>query len=676
MQRCLCYVFFLGLLASAGLAQTKKQEPGFTERVDVNLRTIVAIVTDTGGRLLARPLSAEDVEVLEGGTPAQIISLEPAGGSTRRRAAAPSGPTTAESATVVGPAEIKRILYFDSSLLRRGSAQRVLDGVLKNLDSLLAGGPLEIVVADPDPKVLLAATRDATRCRGALRSSLAARLNRDRLQQIRIAFLKDESLMINKSGQVSGPARAAQVRAAMQEEVQVIRHSFGRLGEWASARVTRGPAILFLVIDGFDSDVSEFYRNWIDAAAALQLKQEFGYVGRKLVADISVLLASRGLLAIPIAAVAAEVTFTTDAATLGVRPHNDVRTQVSGPSPFLFARPIEPLSEIAETTGGEVATRPDRFGEVLDRLAGAVAITYRMERPPDGKTRKLSVRCLRPGVVLRAARSAVAGTADAAARTVEALEKPVPRGDLPVTASVEPLGTTSNNKRTAMLHVSVELVGLLESIRRAGPARFRVTVAFDDKEGSPTVHQQEFDVTRPGVGTVWRYDAELQGLPGGGRVAVTVEELTTGARGTALVDLPGAAGESGYPTGAPRKATPGGDEIPAAFEIVESTTRTSAKGAASVSAKLHVTVETETLLPAIARAGGWRLRLTVEAEGPNYRAVVAKSELSLPFDIAIDHWDFFVPMTWPANADRLLVTLQEPTSGPHASAVLELARQR
>ena len=50
--------------------------PGFTERVEVNIRTIFAVVVDPKG-LAGRPLGPADVQVLEDGIPAQVIGVDP-----------------------------------------------------------------------------------------------------------------------------------------------------------------------------------------------------------------------------------------------------------------------------------------------------------------------------------------------------------------------------------------------------------------------------------------------------------------------------------------------------------------------------------------------------------------------------------------------------------------------
>ena len=111
------------------------------------------------------------------------------------------------------------------------------------------------------------------------------------------------------------------------------------------------------------------------------------------------------------------------------------------------------------------------------------------------------------------------------------------------------------------------------------------------------------------------------------------------------------------------------------IELLPGESQVDAKGRETTSASVHITLEAESVLPAIATAGKWQLRVTVEAEAPNVRFVVAKSDLLVPFDIATDHWDFYVPVKVPGNVRRLFVTLNEPSTGSHAAAVLDVIKR-
>jgi hypothetical protein len=57
-------------------AQTQQQPPGFTEKVEVNVRTVLAVVTDAKGKPLEKPLTIEDVEVLQDGIPAKVLGVD------------------------------------------------------------------------------------------------------------------------------------------------------------------------------------------------------------------------------------------------------------------------------------------------------------------------------------------------------------------------------------------------------------------------------------------------------------------------------------------------------------------------------------------------------------------------------------------------------------------------
>jgi hypothetical protein len=150
------------LAATSAAAQTQQQPPGFTEKVEVNVRTVLAIVTDARGKPFERPLSAEDVEVLEDGIPAKVLGVDAV--RTGRTAGAIVGKPLPR--TEVSPAaqpevlaRVPQVLYLDASLLQKQSIEKVCEMMAKNLETLLARGPLEIVLADPEPQTSLRVRR-------------------------------------------------------------------------------------------------------------------------------------------------------------------------------------------------------------------------------------------------------------------------------------------------------------------------------------------------------------------------------------------------------------------------------------------------------------------------------------------------------------------------------------
>jgi hypothetical protein len=230
----------------------------------------------------------------------------------------------------------------------------------------------------------------------------------------------------------------------------------------------------------------------------------------------------------------------------GKRPMADMRNPVSDSPTFLFVRPLDPLRQVAAATGGEVVTREAVFLEALDRLSNAVAVTYRMERPPDGLPHRVEVKSRRDGVILRASRSVTSGTPNltaSAQKTLKVLEEP-PRveapqsGGLPVEARVELTDVKKNGRRVGVLQVSAELAEISAALAKVGPGRIRITIAVQATGSKPFIHHDEMDLSRDDPGTSWVYEAPFEWPPEAQKVAVTVEEIKTGTRGAALIDLP------------------------------------------------------------------------------------------------------------------------------------------
>jgi hypothetical protein len=152
------------VVAAAAAAQTR-QPPGFTEKVEVNARTILAVVTDAKGKPIERPLSVEEVEVLEDGIPAKVLGVDVVRPAKTSGASGKDLPRTAVSPAAPPEvlARMPQILYLDASLLQKQSVKKVCEMTSKNLDPLLARGPLEIVLADPEPRTVLPSARHGCR---------------------------------------------------------------------------------------------------------------------------------------------------------------------------------------------------------------------------------------------------------------------------------------------------------------------------------------------------------------------------------------------------------------------------------------------------------------------------------------------------------------------------------
>jgi hypothetical protein len=88
------------------------------------------------------------------------------------------------------------------------------------------------------------------------------------------------------------------------------------------------------------------------------------------------------------------------------------------------------------------------------------------------------------------------------------------------------------------VQISADLGSVVEALEKVGPGRMRVTLAVRAPGVQPFVHHEEVDLAREGNGPYWSYVFPLEWPPEATRVALTIEELKTGARGAAAADLP------------------------------------------------------------------------------------------------------------------------------------------
>lgn len=675
---------FLAVAAPA-VCQTAPPGPtpvsGYTERVEVNIRTIFAVVVDPKG-LAGRPLGPGDVQVLEDGIPAQVIGVDPIRPVPKTmQPPSPAGPGTVPSpppeARPAGPIQtLPQFLYVDTALMHKTSVKHVAEAVEKNLDAILSRGSLEIVVADPDPKVFMARTSDAAEIRRKLEELSRKVSGRERMLDIR----RDLNPRVDPNGyaaggQAAGTTGQARARAGMREEIVLVGQTLERLDRWAAANASGHPAIVYLAEDGFDANPGDFWANLLQGNGSMEqmaqgnlIRNELAGEIPKLVAQSSKTLAESGFTAVMLALGRLDGTLAEDASS-GKRSGGQLRRPYDAPPTYTYVRPLEPLRLVADQTGGEVVTSAEALAPALDRLAAAVAITYRMDRPADGKPHKLEVRSRVSGVTLRAARSVVAGTSRmaAASRAVEALSAAAPKGEIPLEATIDLLDVKNKDRRVGELRVSADLGSIASTLDRVGPGRLRVTIAVERSGFQPFVSSEDVDLARDGAGTTWLYNAPLEWPSDARRVSVRVEEQKTGTFGTATAELPSPS-KGGGPA-----ATPFGGLIPALdakgpeLEMVPTWSEVAPGQGQQTAAVLRVVVSLATIFEKLVESGGnGRVVLTVYRDSAAGRVEVAKVEKTVPLDITADRWAFELPVRWPASTNALVVRFVERQTGGHA----------
>lgn len=544
-------------LATARIAPAQ-EPPRVTARESVLVRSVKVVLTDRSGKPLKVAPSPSDLEVFEDGTPATVLGID-AVFERRDSRAAPPPPGKLEAAAKAAAAaplpaapaaRMPQVFYVDTAFLARESVLVTVRSLKGRLDRFLRLGPVEIVVADPVPKVFLAETSDEPAVQGALDRLAMGVVGRDLVARLR-----------TQAAQGSGGGPAPVNALLMDEEKLLVRTALGRLAGWTSTH--QGvPGVLYLVSDGFDTSVDFYGESQREdfaresgaptlASPALTpaafLGQLFDTSASPMVDAIAALLAARGWIVMPFSLRGYTMASSRflggadnpggfSAGTRYTRPGQMTVGRVA------LTRPMEPLEMYAAATGGEMISSVSRIEDALDRLSDLFLLTYQVDRPPDGKVHRLKVRSRSGDVVVRTARVVSAGTPveTAGTRALDALLERAPAGDLPVSIRVEPEPGRKGRKRSGRLEVTVQLGDLPRILEKVGAGRMRVTIAVWEPKTAPFVHHDERPLEKANAGgDTWTYSAPIEWPPGAKKLSVFVEELKTGASGSAIAEFPG-----------------------------------------------------------------------------------------------------------------------------------------
>lgn len=542
-------VLAASILVAAGSsrAQEPPKEQGFTEKVEVRIRTVLASITDAKGRPLAKPPSPADILVRENGKLVDVIAVE----SIRRAepetgmAVTASG-SAASAQTAPPPVSLPQCLYVETTTLQRRSVKVIAVAFKQNLEAILRTGPLEIVLADPTPRVVVASTTDAAALGAGLESLLKVR-GKESLSGVRRDYLQAIQDPVIAPGAASQFRPRMPAKASVQQEVQLLQNVLRNIASWAATLPEDRPGIVYLGSDGFDADPTEFYRRTLLASMnselqqeALQLLAEYASSVSRSRAQAEQALAAKGLRTVVVALGGIHAEFAASAANTGKVSSRSISYSSTGAEVTYFARPIEPLHLIAAATGGEVVSTETRFAKQAGNLGGLYLVTFRTTAPGDGTAHELSVASADASMKVSAPRYLAAGTlaSAAAAKTTKALASAQPSIEgLEVGVSIEAIGRSGKNVQ-GELSVSADLAGITSALERLGAGRVRVTIAVEIPGSPPFLSHDETDLDHSGEGTMWLYEAKINWPPEATRVAVTLEELKTGASGTGVADLP------------------------------------------------------------------------------------------------------------------------------------------
>lgn len=502
------------------------------------------------------PLRADEVVVREGGEARRVVSLVSLAVAAE---AVPSGPAAAPGEPVAAGGEppARIAIYVDVPMTDSQHLAAAVRRLAGQAEELVAAGAVEIVLADPTPETVLAPTRDARAVRSALRDLAGRGAAMSLVERIRRSVLTGES----------GVTRHRDLlRARAAEEVRVVAERRLRLGLWAASSPSFGrPRFLFLLSGVYDSDPVPFYlarleggddsgggggtivrQSVTDAMLLERDLRDLGQGARE--SDLGSDLSALGWMTFPVAY--SDLGFDTLG---GAEEPGHTRfvalgqgaSKQGGLSAFLFTDPLAGWSTVATPTGGEVIASDKALRNAVRELGGLYLLRFERSGTPRSEVLPLEIESLRPGAKLRS----LSRVGEATPEGLSALAT----GALLTGAAVErdlPLEVLSTRWRDAAEEVLlVELgVDVADLRAAAGPElgrELRLTIASPAEGGALDVRQQR--LAAPPGAPRWHFTLAVRLASGSDRVALRLEDLATGLRGSAIVPVPLLAGDATPP---------------------------------------------------------------------------------------------------------------------------------
>ncbi len=549
------------------------------ERLDITAVTVVVSALDGSGRPVC-DLAAEDFAVTEDGTAATVLGLAPVkavapeppvelvSASTDAPIAAPLGAPIATPQTEEQTKDLPVAIYVNRTIGGGFDQRQALRAVIGELERLAAIGPLEVVVAEKEQvKTLIGPTRDLPALAAALEELAGRKTGQHAIERIRRRFVQDIRQIPDRwtqqnvgseeqGGEPQQRSIASRIsyaaRAAASEEHIIVSRSLEQLSFWARRETGQRAGLLVLVGTGFDEDPLDFYAPWVvkqEPHNLSQLREDL----RALKQEASVNQLGRELASTGwrILAVAGQ---TLGGSTDGADSRTDkfisflaAQTDPSIPSDpvhtadagFLLVDPIDSQRNLAEPSGGDVVVGPAGLGKALDRSTGWYQLTYQVARAPDGESHALDLSTGRPGIEVMTTRVVTAATSEgqAEARVRRLLGGAVEQGELGIDLALAPVTPGEGESPTGEVEATVHF-GSLAPLMRSGTT-LRVSVAVVAGDGEPAVEHRREQLAEATAGWIYTFPVTWPAEPGG-QLAVTVEELASGAWGGSLVDLPAA----------------------------------------------------------------------------------------------------------------------------------------
>lgn len=383
----------IGLLASSTITAQAAQR----SQAEVVTRT-VTLAVEVPRALHSTGLQAGDLEVFYDGV------SQPAAGLRKLSAGRTGDP----------PGDWQVVVYFDAPLSTPEGLKMAARTLARHAESLIALGPVEVVLADPLPHLFLAASRSPIEVKEALKDVPLDSFCGGELAWLRQRFLA--AAANTDADTVADHALGREVELLEQQRVGLLR--------WLADRPSRGPRVVFLVQNGFDLNPREFYLERVGRTFYEDPRSEIAHT------DLARTLAADGWIAVVLA---------------------------MGSPPAEMSEPLAPLDELRKATGGVIVTRPKKLVPVFEDLSRRRLLTVELTGTADGEPRSLEVRHRQTGRRLGTPAWATAS---------------IPRTLAAVTASPDADATEVAASTSPVVNPVIRLLRP-EATALAGPTRFR-----------------------------------------------------------------------------------------------------------------------------------------------------------------------------------------------------------
>lgn len=429
------------------------------------------------------------------------------------------------------------VVYVDRILAGTRSVRGAAGLLAAQSRELTALGPVEIVLAEPEPRPALLPTRDPLAVDESLSRLLLMADGRDDLRALRQRFL-DEVGAPTEASEDSSDDLADRVEEAVAAETRLVGRQQDALLEWLAGEAREdGPRVLFLVTDGFDLDPRAPYLDKI-ADPARRSAIQAGLAEPPLAAraaELARTAAALGWTVLPMPVGNERLpelgrlrTRSTREVPIGVvitpgrrKPKEEPATPELPP----LREPRAPLVTLAAETGGEILTDASTAAAAISRLRSRLWLRYETPAATDGRLRAVEVR--KTGSEERAKAARWSGPpvpeAMAALRARRLLDGEEDLGELGVPAVLRRTDDPSG------------AVSWVLEVRPEEPSIRRITVAVPSETGEGMI-QRVLTPAELAEDGAWRFPVTLPA--GAERVAVMFDDLESGAWGGRMLEVP------------------------------------------------------------------------------------------------------------------------------------------